>query len=90
MRSGSRHWCRQLTTDRNHTASKLGVLFSVQSSVVDIVDGGGDGACRHDVAGEDGGLEGREVGEGRGELGGGGGGGREVGQGGVAKLLLGS
>ena len=72
MRSGSRHWCRQLTTDRNHTASKLRVLFSIQSSVVDIVDGGGDGACRHDVAGEDGGLEGREMREGRGEEGGGG------------------
>ena len=72
MRSGSRHWCRQLTTDRNHSASKLRVLFSIQSSVVDIVDGGGDGACRHDVAGEDGGLGGREVGRGEGKGGGGG------------------
>ena len=36
-------------------------MFSIQSCVVDIVNGGGDGACRHDVSGEDRGLGGREV-----------------------------
>ena len=53
-------------------------MFSIQSCVVDIVNGGGDGACRHDVSGEDRGLGGREV---EGSDGGGG-------QGEVAKLML--